>query len=33
MKNGNGDDRNMTKMEKIYSRLVLNKVGQITVNQ
>ena len=33
MKNGDGDDKNMTKMEKIYSRMVLNKVGQITVNQ
>ena len=33
MKNGNGDGKNMTKMEKIYSRLVLNKAGQITVNQ
>ena len=33
MKNGNGDGKNMTKMEKVYSRLVSNKVGQITVNQ
>ena len=33
MKNGNGDGKNMTKMEKIYCQLASNKIGQITVNQ